>query len=110
MFFSNSIANKKGFLPRPARFRAWTSGTGREAGAWHRDEIRGITGSGTVAILDGWTGALRRDPGGSVELSQGNYHGFGTFGLDVSRVVPTGPENVPQHVLLPICLYLGLPA
>ena len=107
MFFSNSIANKKGFLPRPARFRAWTSGTGREAGSWHRDEIRNIIGEGTVAILDGWSGVLRRNPGGSIDLSQGGYHGFGTFSLDSSRVVPTGPENVPVHVLQPVIIYLG---
>ena len=88
-------------------FRAWTSGTGREAGSWHRDEIRNIIGEGTVAILDGWSGVLRRNPGGSIDLSQGDYHGFGTFSLDSSRVVPTGPENVPVHVLQPVIIYLG---
>jgi hypothetical protein len=88
-------------------FRAWTSGTGREAGSWHRDEIRNIIGEGTVAILDGWSGVLRRNPGGSIDLSQGGYHGFGTFSLDSSRVVPTGPENVPVHVLQPVIIYLG---
>lgn len=91
-------------------FRAWTGGTGRDAGAWHRDEIRNITGSGTVAILDGWTGALRRDPGGTSNIAQGNYHGFGTFSLDCSRIIPTGPENVPPHVWQPVVIYLGLPA
>ena len=94
------------WYPRP-RFRAWTSGTGREAGSWHRDEIRNIIGEGTVAILDGWSGVLRRNPGGSIDLSQGGYHGFGTFSLDSSRVVPTGPENVPVHVLQPVIIYLG---
>ena len=88
-------------------FRAWTLGAGREAGSWHRDEIRNIIGEGTVAILDGWSGVLRRNPGGSIELSQGGYHGFGTFSLDSSRVVPTGPENVPVHVLQPVIIYLG---
>ena len=88
-------------------FRGWTSGTGREAGSWHRDEIRNIIGEGTVAILDGWSGVLRRNPGGSIDLSQGGYHGFGTFSLDSSRVVPTGPENVPVHVLQPVIIYLG---
>ena len=88
-------------------FRAWTLGAGREAGSWHRDEIRNIIGEGTVAILDGWSGVLRRNPGGSIDLSQGGYHGFGTFSLDSSRVVPTGPENVPVHVLQPVIIYLG---
>ena len=27
--------------------------------------------------------------------------------IDASRVVPTGAENVPQHVHLPAVLYLG---
>ena len=90
-----------------APFRAWVQGTGREAGSWHRDEIRNIIGEGTVAILDGWSGVLRRNPGGSIDLSQGGYHGFGTFSLDSSRVVPTGPENVPVHVLQPVIIYLG---
>ena len=27
--------------------------------------------------------------------------------FDASRVVPTGPENVPAHVLQPVMIYLG---
>ena len=27
--------------------------------------------------------------------------------FDASRVVPTGPENVPVHVLQPVIIYLG---
>ena len=108
--FRPNAANPTGlYLPSCGEqfFRAWTSGTGREAGSWHRDEIRNIIGEGTVAILDGWSGVLRRNPGGSIDLSQGDYHGFGTFSLDSSRVVPTGPENVPVHVLQPVFIYLG---
>ena len=30
--------------------------------------------------------------------------------MDVSRAVPTGPENVPPHVWQPVAIYLGLPA
>ncbi len=29
--------------------------------------------------------------------------------FDASRVVPTGPENVPQHIWQPVILYLGRP-
>lgn len=111
--FRPNAANPTGlYLPSCGEqfFRAWTGGTGRDAGAWHRDEIRNITGSGTVAILDGWTGALRRNPGGTSNIAQGNYHGFGTFSLDCSRIIPTGPENVPPHVWQPVVIYLGLPA
>lgn len=67
-------------------------------------------GGGSVAIIDGWAGALRREPGSTSNISQGNYHGFGTFSLDCSRVVPTGPENVPPHIWQPVVIYLGLPA
>ena len=110
MLFLNNIANLKKFLIYPARFRAWGLGAVGEAGAWHRDEIRNITGGGSVAIIDGWTGALRRDPGSTSNIAQGNYHGFGTFSLDCSRIVPTGPENVPPHIWQPVVIYLGLPA
>ena len=108
MFFSNSIANKKGFLPRPARFRGWT-GTGG-AGAWHRDEMRNVTGQVhpyCVKLL-GLGGAFY------AELATG-WHSEGTteetsyriLKFDASRVVPTGPENVPAHILQPVIIYLG---
>ena len=111
MFFSNSIANKKGFLPRPAPFRAWTGTVG--AGAWHRDEMRNIAGQVhpyCVKLL-GLGGAFY------AELATG-WHSEGTteetsyriLKFDASRVVPTGPVTVPPHVWQPIILYLGLPA
>ena len=110
MFFSNSIANKKGFLPRPARFRAWTGGS-REAGAWQSDAIRNITGRPGITASDEFT------------WGEGAFYGVDYFAgalstvqtshliyFDSSRVVPTGPENVPPHIWQPLIVYLGLPA
>ena len=110
MFFSNSIANKKGFLPRPARFRAWT-GAGREAGSYQGDAIR--------TIEAWWDSPAYTSVGGGC-ASNGNYSSgcyqtvdgaaYHTFGFDVSKAVPTAVENRPINVTLPVILYLGLPA
>ena len=94
-------------------FRGWTQGAGREAGGWHRDEMRNIAGQVhpyCVKLL-GLGGAFY------AELATG-WHSEGTteetsyriLKFDASRVVPTGPVTVPPHVWQPIILYLGLPA
>ena len=43
---------------------------------------------------------------------QGNAVANGAWDVsfDASRVVPTGPEVVPQHYRQPVALYLGSPA
>ena len=115
MFFSNSIANKKGFLPRPAPFRGWTLGAGREAGSWQQDAIRNILGQlGSIwsykNTLPGGTGALSwttSGEGGFAASSEITMQGV-TF--DASCVVPTAEEDRPVNVALPVILYLGLPA
>ena len=114
MFFSNSIANKKGFLPRPARFRGWT-GAG-EAGAWQSDAVREVYG--TMNGRNSWiyvngTGPLATT--GSVsyylaQLAEGGAGAFASFDFRLSRSVPTGPVTVPPHVWQPVILYLGNPA
>ena len=97
----------------PPPFRGWTQGAGREAGGWHRDEMRNIAGQVhpyCVKLL-GLGGAFY------AELATG-WHSEGTteetsyriLKFDASRVVPTGPVTVPPHVWQPIILYLGLPA
>ena len=89
-------------------FRAWTGAGG--AGEWHRDEMRNVTGQVhpyCVKLL-GLGGAFY------AELATGS-HSEGTteetsyriLKFDASRVVPTGPENVPAHVLQPVMIYLG---
>ena len=115
MFFSNSIANKKGFLPRPARFRGWGLGAG-EAGAWQSDAVREVYG--TMNGRNSWiyvngTGPLATT--GSVsyylaQLAEGGAGAFASFDFRLSRSVPTGPVTVPPHVWQPVILYLGNPA
>ena len=110
MFFSNSIANKKGFLPRPARFRAWTLGAGREAGSWQSDALQSHEHDiPTYAGISGTRATLIDDKG---NLNQSNIT------LDVGRfyTYPTGPsgriaaESRPVNISVPAILYLGLPA
>ena len=110
MFFSNSIANKKGFLPRPAPFRAWTGGGGREAGSWQSDALQSHEHDiPTYAGISGTRATLIDDKG---NLNQSNIT------LDVGRfyTYPTGPsgriaaESRPVNISVPAILYLGLPA
>lgn len=87
-------------------------GSEREAGAWGRDEIRNITGNirsyralGSTASAGCFSSQTYRtttDGGGATGTV-----GYDTF--DPSRVVPTGPQNVPQHIWQPVILYLGRP-
>ncbi len=108
MFFSNSIANKKGFLPRPAPFRSWTGGSIEDAGAWHSDETRNITGqfNTTDCAVGGASGAFATS-GTGTRAPQTETVSNTVVTFDASRVVPTGPENVPVHVLQPVIIYLG---
>ena len=110
MFFSNSIANKKGFLPRPARFRAWTGGS-RTAGSAQEDAIRNIAGKlGETIHTELFDGAFYiGSTTGTRSYPEGGYTAGFPF-LDASRVVPTANENRPANVALPVALYIGLPA
>ncbi|WP_289106958.1 hypothetical protein [uncultured Bilophila sp.] len=110
MFFSNSIANKKGFLPRPARFRGWTGGS-RTAGSAQEDAIRNIAGKlGETIHTELFDGAFYiGSTTGTRSYPEGGYTAGFPF-LDASRVVPTANENRPANVALPVALYIGLPA
>lgn len=110
MFFSNSIANKKGFLPRPAPFRGWTGGS-RTAGSAQEDAIRNIAGKlGETIHTELFDGAFYiGSTTGTRSYPEGGYTAGFPF-LDASRVVPTANENRPANVALPVALYIGLPA
>lgn len=92
-------------------FRAWTLGAGREAGSWQGDAIR--------TIEAWWDSPAYTSVGGGCAYN-GNYSSgcyqtidgaaYHTFGVDVSKTVPTAVENRPINVALPVILYLGLPA
>lgn len=111
MFFSNSIANKKGFLPRPAPFRAWT-GIGT-AGAHHDAGLPDVAGAFySVHSANGsqyTSGAFTQSQGGAY-FAGGNSHAeFGiTFRASNSnKTYGASPTVMPTSVDLPICLYLG---
>ena len=102
-------------------FRNWAQGADKDAGAWGRDEIRNISGeinpTGTrytiVNIDMVATGAFEILGPNQYRTSFGDSNDVDrprTLRIDASRVVPTGPENVPPHVWQPVCLYLGRPA
>lgn len=100
-------------------FARYCSGDG-EAGAYHRDEIRNITGTfgavhgGNKAQIDSGTtatGAFYQTWSNSEGQAVTNDNSVNTIvTLNVSRVVPTGSENVPPHYGQPVALYLGRPA
>ena len=95
-------------------FRNWGQGESKNAGGWGRDEIRNITG--TVSLAYGQqssvdTGALGSEfPANRAANNSPSGAGYGVISFDASRVVPTGPENVPPHIWQPVILYLGRPA
>lgn len=94
-------------------FRNWGLGVGKDAGAWGEDAIRNITGQASGAnsvgpCADGMGAIYRGEVQGNATYRNGSYGGYLMF--DASRVVPTGPENVPPHVWQPAVLYLGRPA
>lgn len=102
-----------GFWGCQQSFRNWAQGVGKDAGAWGEDAIRNITGQASGAnsvgpCADGMGAIYRGEVQGNATYRNGSYGGYLMF--DASRVVPTGPENVPPHVWQPAVLYLGRPA
>ena len=118
MFFSNSIANKKGFLPRPARFRAWTGGGGREAGKWQEDAVQpgftqllgrqAGTGGGCVGpvSVSGGVTLTTKD----TAIQYGLVSGVSELAMQYiwKSTQRTADETHPVNVALPVVLYLGL--
>ena len=115
MFFSNSIVNRKGFLPRPALFRGWT-GAGREAGSWMTDTgrtIQGMVNYDHLAPME-TSGVFSTAPGDgngyNMSVTSPNY-GPTNFTIDAGLMWGSdhvGSAFAPEHVLLPVILYLGL--
>ena len=116
MFFSNSIANRKGFLPRPALFRAWT-GTG-DAGVCTTDTGRTLTagwttGWGQSFIPTVYTGGAvytENDTAAQAGVTETDlvtqpFHVF----FDAARIwgEHAGAEFSPAHIRFPVVLYLG---
>ena len=111
MFFSNSIANRKGFLPCLSPFRAWT-GIGT-AGAHHDAGLPDVAGAFySVHSANGsqyTSGAFTQSQGGAY-FAGGNSHAeFGiTFRASNSnKTYGASPTVMPTSVDLPVMMYLG---
>lgn len=92
-------------------FRNWGPESGKEAGGWGRDEIRNITGEhsplGSYSVI---SGAFQQQGATAANYASTSSGSHIVEQFDASNVVPTGPQNVPQHVWQPTILYLGRPA
>ena len=92
-------------------FRNWGPGDGSDAGEWHRDEIRDIQGTWRAGAYGGggestgcvYSCGVQFDHIGLPSGGDSTY----LMGIKASKIVPTGPQNVPQHIRQPAVLYLG---
>ena len=97
-------------------FRAWTSGAGREAGSWMTDTgrtIQGMVNYDHLAPME-TTGVFSTAPGDgngyNMSVTSQN-HGPTNFTIDSALMWGSdhvGSAFAPEHVLLPVILYLGL--
>ena len=94
-------------------FRNWALGADGTAGSWGRDEIRNIIGSVNYSIMtfgSSGTGSFTvTDIGSYATASGGANTRYSSIDFNPARVVPTGPQNVPQHIWQPVIIYLGCP-
>lgn len=89
---------------------------GPQAGAWERDAIRNI--AGRIGLIDRDQRREESEPTAPFAVRTVSYGPETNTGIDygaianmdISLSVPTGPQNVPQHVWQPAILYLGRPA
>ena len=105
-------ANPTGlFVPRLIGLFARYCGGEGEVGAYHRDEIRNIVGVHTdsYGVTQNYSSGAFSAGNPRAAAMQGNAVANGAWDVsfDASRVVPTGPEVVPQHYRQPVALYLG---
>lgn len=107
--FKPDAANPTGlFAPRLNGLFARYCGQGEQAGAYHRDEMRNVYGSFDPRVdAINMTGAFYYAGAAARHSVSGSENGGVVIGFDTSRVVPTGPENVPPHYGQSIALYLG---
>lgn len=105
-------ANSAGlYTPRLIGLFARYCGGEGEVGAYHRDEIRNIVGVHTdsYGVAQNYSSGAFSAGNPRAAAMQGNAVANGAWDVsfDASRVVPTGPEVVPQHYRQPVALYLG---
>ena len=105
-----NLRPKLSFWGSRQSFRNWCPAGDTEAGAWGRDEIRDATGTAAYIYGAKATGVFSFvGTSGAFSVNSGSAP-WKTLGFSLSDVVPTGPQNVPQHVWQPLALYLGRPA
>ena len=104
------------FSKSAAPFRNWALGQNEDAGAWGRDEIRNLVGDYTARSDTGVighptfaNGVFAAGTASKPYQPQGQGGTAYDLSFDASRVVPTGPMNVPPHVWQPVIIYLGGP-
>lgn len=114
MFFSNSIAKRKGFLPCPSPFRGWT-GAG-ESGKYNAPGLPDIIGKyGQVFARP----AVAEGPFAGSDIIAENVQGgtdsaidyLVTVGFRASAANPTYGASatvMPSSINLPIVLYMGI--
>lgn len=90
---------------------AWALGQ-TEAGSWGRDEIRNITGGFSFSIAESSTtygafSSIKNNPF-ALGTNASEYSYYNNI-FNASLNVPTGSQNVPQHVWQPVIIYLGRP-
>lgn len=118
MFFSNSIANKKGFLPRPAPFRGWTgAGSAGEYNAPGLPEIEGTWSGWNIMSIAGGenAGAFQShwEAAGSIASATKEAGVWDRLLIKASRSNPlygSSTTVMPASVNLPVILYLGISA
>ena len=115
MFFSNSIANRKGFLPCLSPFRGWT-GAG-EAGKYNAPGLPELLGGFSAYTFDAgmpWQAITSVDSGMNaltVGSSGGTRYNAFTFRASLSNAIYGASSTVmPPSINLPVILYLGIPA
>ena len=114
MFFSNSIANRKGFLPRPARFRGWTGVTSEKVGSWQTDTGRGLNGrfrpSAHGTDYDPLpTGVFYKEIMDYSVAATGVQGTASLIGFSAAKIwgEHAGAEFAPTHIRIPVVFYLG---
>ena len=111
--FRPNAANPTGlYLPLHGGqfFRNWALGQSADAGAWGRDEIRNIYGQvGEIVHAESSNGAFKYIGQLVGRTYVDGVWKSGIIYMEASQLVPTGPQNVPQHIWQPIIIYLGRP-
>ena len=98
------------FSKSRAPFRAWALGQSEGAGAWGRDEIRNIYGQvGEIVHAESSNGAFKYIGQLVGRTYVDGVWKSGIIYMEASQLVPTGPQNVPQHIWQPVIIYLGRP-